>query len=148
MLWPGRWKKKDPEGLMDFPVDYLKSMENLVQENDGPFKSALDRYKYPNRYDGVDAVEQRDLGAQFIAKLNTALEGQIYLFGNRISKADIAILPFVRQFAHVDRDWFWGENWPNVLRWLEAFLESDRFAAIMKKYPEWVIDEQSVEFGG
>jgi len=74
-------------------------------------------------------------------------EGQAYLFGDTFSFADGAILPFVRQFAHVDRDWFWAQDWPNTIRWLETFLESERFKAIMSKYPQWKTGDDGVAFG-
>ena len=125
--------ENDEEGLRDFPVAQLEKMDALVLECDGPFKMALDRYKYPNRYPETEKHEQRELGAEFISKLNHQLEGKPYLFGDRFSFADCAILPFVRQFAHVDRDWFWSQDWPNVIAWLEAFLQSDRFNSVMNK---------------
>jgi hypothetical protein len=60
---------------------------------------------------------------------------------------DGAILPFVRQFAHVDKDWFWSQDWSNTVRWLEEFLESERFKGIMSKYPQWKTGEEGVAFG-
>ena len=140
--------QNDPEGLRDFSVDFLNEMNALVAENDGSFKSALDRYKYPNRYQGIDRGEQRELGARFVSGLNQLLRGRQYLFGDKISYADIAILPFIRQFAHVDRDWFWSQDWTHVIRWLEAFLDSDRFRRIMIKYPQWQSGEKGEAFGG
>ena len=144
-----RWalEQDDPQGWRDFDPAILGQMDALVSELDGPFKSALDRYKYPNRYEGIDRVAERELAAEFIVKLDTMLEGQQFLFGETFSFADGAILPFVRQFAHVDRDWFWEANWKNVIRWLEAFLHSERFASVMKKYPQWQSGEDAVEFG-
>ena len=121
-------------------------MRGLIAENDGPFKDALDRYKYPGRYEGVTVDAQRKQGSQFINKLEQLLAGKKFLFGNRISVADIAILPFIRQFAHVDRDWFWQQDWQNVIRWLEDFLESDRFSLIMEKYPQWKIGDEPLLF--
>ncbi len=140
--------QNDPDGLRDFDAATLRKMDALIAENDGPFKAALDRYKYPNRYDGVERDEQREAGAQFIRRLNEQLDGRSFLFGDKISFADLAILPFIRQFAHVDRDWFWAQDWTNVIQWLEAFLESERFKAIMTKYDQWRTGEEGVTFGG
>ncbi|MDJ0612427.1 MAG: glutathione S-transferase [Rhizobiaceae bacterium] len=139
--------KNDPEGLLDYSDEKLDLMFELVEQSDGPFKSALDRYKYPNRYEDVSRNQQRELGAEFIRQLDALLDGQDHLFGARFSFADAAILPFVRQFAHVDRDWFWEEDWKNVIWWLEVFLESDRFKAIMHKYPQWQSGEAGIAFG-
>ena len=136
----------DPERLKDWSAEVLDEMQALVEENDGLFKSALDRYKYPNRYNEFGRFEQRDAGAGFIWKLNELLGEKEYLFGERFSYADAAILPFVRQFAHVDRDWFWSMEWQNVIRWLDQFLESNRFKDIMQKYPQWKHGESGIIF--
>ncbi len=140
--------QNDPEGLLDYPENTLTEMRLLVAELDGPFKSALDRYKYENRYDGVVAKEQRDLAIPFLHKLDGMLSSRVYLYSDKISFADLACAPFVRQFAHVDRDWFWSQNWPNLIRWLDAFLASERFAKIMEKYPQWQNADSGIKFGG
>jgi len=127
----------DPEGLLDYPDVTIQEMRDLVAKIDGPFKDALDRYKYPNRFEDIVVEEQKLLASEFICELDRKLLGNPYLFGDRFSFADAAILPFVRQFAHVDREWFWAQDWRNVISWLEEFLESQRFKSIMTKYPQW-----------
>ena len=114
-------------------------MDRLIAECDGPFKRALDRYKYPNRYEdeGVDRDAQRAIGLGFLETLNARLTSQPYLFGQRVSYADIAIFPFIRQFANTDRDWFDGLDLPHVQTWLKAHLDSARFKQIMPKYAQW-----------
>jgi glutathione S-transferase len=136
----------DPEDWRNLPDETLKEIDVLIGELDGPFKSALDRYKYENRYDGVVAMEQRDLALPFLQSLDARLTNAPYLFGDRFTIADAAVAPFVRQFAHVDRDWFWAQDWPNLIGWLEAFLVSNRFQAIMKKHPKWQTGEPGVRF--
>jgi glutathione S-transferase len=138
---------KDREGWLAFTEAQLLQMNALVDESDGPFKAALDAYKYASRDATIDTTQERAIGADFMKKLDGMLEGQAYLFGDRFSFCDGAILPFVRQFAHVDREWFWGQDWSNTVRWLEEFLESDRFKAIMSKYPQWKTGEEGVAFG-
>lgn len=116
-----------------------EEMRALIAESDGPFKSALDRYKYPNRYEdeGVVREDQRDLGLVFLNKLEAQLSDRAHLFGDRVSLADIAIFPFIRQFANTDRDWFDALDLPNLQAWLAHHLESDLFKLIMPKYPQW-----------
>ena len=63
------------------------------------------------------------------------------------SLADMATLPFVRQFANTDRGWFDGQDWAHLNRWLRAFETSDRFAAIMDKYPRWTDGDAVTLFG-
>jgi len=137
----------DRENLLDYPGETISEMRALIGELDGPFKTALDRYKYADRLEGVDAAAERDKGAVFLEILNERLGATQFLFGDRFSFADAAVLPFVRQFAHVDRDWFWAEDWPHLIRWLDGFLASERFASIMKKYPKWQAGDAPVMFG-
>lgn len=131
MLWALR--QSDPEGWLDQPEQAL----TLIQQTDTDFKTALDRYKYASRFDEVDARKERENGAEFLRQLDQRLDGQDWLFGPTAKLADYAILPFVRQFAHVDLEWFSAQDWPNLIRWLEAFKTSDRFQSIMGKYPKW-----------
>jgi glutathione S-transferase len=138
----------DVSGWRDYSKDILDEMDHLIEKNDGPFKSALDRYKYPNRYEGIDRVEERGKGADFIKELEKKLVRHRYLFGDQFAFADAAILPFVRQFAHVDRDWFWSQSWLNVFRWLEEFLDSNQFKSVMIKYDKWESGDAGVRFGG
>ncbi|WP_394693643.1 glutathione S-transferase [Hyphobacterium sp.] len=114
------------------------TMFDLIAENDGPFKHHLDRYKYPNRYDDVDAIAHRTAGRSFLETLDQRLSEQAQLFGDTISLADIAIFPFIRQFANHDRDWFDAQDLPNLQTWLAGHLESALFADIMVKHELWV----------
>ena len=107
----------------------------LIARADGPFKTALDHYKYASRHPDIDALAEQAAGLTFLQSLEPALAP--YLFGPRQTLADIAILPFVRQFAHVDITWFRAQPIPRVIAWLDRFLASPAFAAIMTKYPRW-----------
>lgn len=129
MLWALR--QNDPEGWLKMPPEGI----DLIDEADGRFKTALDRYKYATHYNS-DPKVGRENGAKFLLKLDVLLEDQ-FLFGPKPTLSDRAIQPFVRQFANTDRVWFDAQPWPRLLRWLETFLESKEFAAIMRKYPRW-----------
>ncbi|VVO49227.1 hypothetical protein PS865_00196 [Pseudomonas fluorescens] len=108
-------------------------MEKLIEGNDQIFKSALNRYKYAERYPEQPMEAYRAEGALFLQKLDELLEGRDYLLADHPSLADIALLPFVRQFAHVDREWFAQMPYVRLQVWLQRFLESDLFISIMKK---------------
>ena len=95
--------KRDPDHWLD--VDRQEA-EALIDLCDGPFKQALDRYKYPNRYDLEDGIEHREKGAEFLVLLNERLASSDHLFGSRMRYPDAAIMPFIRQFANTDRAWF------------------------------------------
>lgn len=124
--------QNDPENLMQMPTEGYA----LMLTCDGTFKQALDRYKYPNKYPDVDPIENRDAASDFIHELEQHLDEN--LFGHDPKLADFAILPFIRQFAHVDYDWFSTQPWEKTKVWLQNFKDSSRFAAIMDKYPKWV----------
>ncbi len=113
----------------------VDDMEILIGRCDGPFKADLDRYKYPVRYEGVDPLVHRASAADFLAALERRLLAGRYLFGSRPCLADMAIAPFVRQFAHVDLPWFAAQPWPALHRWLDDFLASRDFEASCKKNP-------------
>jgi glutathione S-transferase len=122
------------------PEDWLApgaAMFDLVAENDGPFKHHLDRYKYDTRYEGADAEMHRAAGLAFLEILDKRLEGQAQLLGPAVSLADIAIFPFVRQFANTDRHWFDGLDIPHLQAWLADHLASRLFADIMVKHALW-----------
>lgn len=108
-------------------------MEKLIEGNDQIFKSALNRYKYAERYPEQPMEAYRAEGALFLQKLDELLEGREYLLADHPSLADIALLPFVRQFAHVDREWFAQTPYVRLQAWLQRLLESDLFISIMKK---------------
>ena len=129
MIWA--LEHNDPAGWADMP----DAGWDWINRADGPFKHALDRTKYANRHPDSDANEQRQLAAGFLADLNAQISDWMFA---RPTLADYAILPFVRQFAFIDKAWFDAQPWPNLHGWLERFLDSDQFAAIMVKYPQWV----------
>lgn len=121
--------------------------EVLIAENDGAFKYHLDRYKYPDRYSPSDEVEHRNKASLFLEELNTRLMKSAWLCGTECCSADIAIAPFVRQFASVDRAWFDAQPWPALWSWLEDFMSSELFLQVMKKYAPWQeADVKSIVF--
>ena len=105
----------------------------LIEENDSRFKASLDRYKYANRYAEYPMEHYRGQGEAFLQRLEDLLEQTPYLAGPRLSLADVALAPFVRQFAHVDRDWFEQAPYPRLRAWLERFLASELFTSIMAR---------------
>jgi len=118
----------------------------LIERMDTDFKPHLDAYKYLYRSDQVAAFAARKMALVFLSELDEMLAGQAYLMGQKRSVADIGVAPFVRQFAHVDRDWFYAQTWENLKLWLQAFLESGAFKRIMKKYPKWVAGDAVTVF--
>ncbi len=149
MLWSlGR---HDPEAWLAPAQGRLADMLALIAQIDGDFKFHLDRYKYPGRYpmpdDAVSTAEaHRGAAAAMLAPLETRLCNTACLFGPRTALADMAILPFVRQFAHVDPAWFAAQAWPHLGAWLSAWEQSPLLASVMHKYPVWQPGTTGVRF--
>lgn len=116
----------------------LPQAQMLIDENDGKFKWALDRYKYPERYPDHPQQFYRAQGEAFLQKLEDLLTKQQYLLNSKISIADIAIFPFIRQFAAVDAAWFAETNYPALRGWLAGLVGSSLFESIMQKQPTFV----------
>lgn len=127
-----RWalRRNDPEHWLD------GDDPALIAANDGPFKHHLDRYKYPDRH-AADFAEHRTCGLAMLAELERRLTSRTYLCGEYRSLTDAAIMPFVRQFAATDREWFDTQALPAVQRWLATQLASSLFARAMTPYPQW-----------
>ena len=137
-----RWAlaQSDPKGWL------LHDDQALVLATDGPFKQALDRYKYPHRYDLTDGNAHRDAALMHLGDLNDRLAATPYLGGAQPAFTDIAIFPFVRQFAATDALWFGALPLPALQSWLAALVGSDLFAAIMTRYPQWKAGDAPVHF--
>ncbi|WLG97904.1 glutathione S-transferase [Pseudomonas sp. FP198] len=105
----------------------------LIEENDQVFKLHLNRYKYPERHPEYTQEHYRSEGEVFLRKLEGLLETRPFLAAEHQSLADVAVMPFIRQFAHVDRDWFAQAPYPRLQGWLQKFLDSELFVAIMAK---------------
>lgn len=131
--------QNDPLGWTDCD---LAQAQCLIDRNDGPFKHHLDRYKYASRYN--DTAKRGDLdlthrakAEEIIADYEGRLSGHDFLLGDRPSIADIAIFPFMRQFANADITWWTASPYPATRTWLTRHVESDLFKSIMTKYPLW-----------
>lgn len=129
--------KNDPECWLSPELESPEAMRSLILKCDTEFKAHLDHYKYPNRYEKLDPVAERDAAVSFLIELDKRLQEHPYLFGKRRSLADMAIAPFIRQFANVDRRWFDEQPWKCLQNWLRDFLSSNQFNAIMDKYSQW-----------
>lgn len=136
MLWALR--QRDPEQWLMPGCSSLEAMLELIAHCDGAFKYHLDRYKYPGRYGIGDPETHRAAGACFLEKLARHLSATPYLFGNHAALADMAIVPFVRQFAHTDKLWFGAQPWPMLARWLAGIVDTKSYSHMMQKYPPWI----------
>jgi len=135
-----RWALQTQDPLQWWPREaaLLSNTMALIEENDGPFKYALDRYKYPHRFGLEDGDAWRAAGSLFLLQLEARLERAPFLAGNYWGLCDAALAPFVRQFAYTDKTWFGAQAWPRLVGWLAGFEASAEFAAIMEKHSPWI----------
>ncbi len=131
--------QNDPEGWLDMPQEGA----DWIARCDGPFKHALDRVKYASRYPDQDRDAHLATACAFLGDLNAQLDDWLFA---RPTLADMAMLPFIRQFAHIDKPWFDAQPWPHLQGWLGRFLASASFAAVMPKFPRWQEGQAGVSF--
>jgi glutathione S-transferase len=144
MLWA--LKHSDPE---DWLQDNNTETITLINEYDFEFTVHLDHYKYHVRYPEKSQYYYRTCAEEFINKLEKRLQqfhGQ-GLMTERITLADVAIFPFIRQFAHVDWPWFSQSKYINLKHWLEIFNTSSLFKSVMDKYNPWDNNKNIILFG-
>ncbi|MFZ2998599.1 glutathione S-transferase [Sphingobium sp.] len=127
-----RWAlaASDPEGWL------TRRDDALIAANDGPFKHHLDRTKYPDRH-GSDPATHREQALALLQGLDARLRDSDQLCGARRGLTDMAIFPFVRQFAAIDPPWFAAQPVPALRRWLAGHLKSDLFAQAMRRVSPW-----------
>jgi glutathione S-transferase len=115
----------------------LEEQKAYIEKFDSEFKPLLDAYKYTRPGAECPASYYRDLAEGWLDELEQSLLTQEYLLGDLPQMQDIALMPFIRQFASVDKQWFDEQPRPNLSRWLESWLKDNLFTSIMKKYPQW-----------
>jgi len=128
MIWA--LNKSDPDNWI---INDNNLSQELINENDFSFKKNLDRYKYADRFPEYSKEYYRSQCELFINVLNEKLKSKNYLMTEKISLADIAIFPFIRQFSLVDEDWFLNSKYRALKKWLQSFIESQMFKDVMKK---------------
>lgn len=144
MLWA--LERNDPKAWLTPEKHSLDEAFALIRYSDGPFKQNLDRYKYPVRYGLPDGVAARDAELDWLAGLNSRLRIDGFLLGTRACLADMAIAPFVRQFAMTDQTWFFEQPWPALHAWLQQFTDGSLFVQIMPKFEPWQEGTLGVRF--
>ena len=127
----------DPQNWLVKSEDDKKETARLIDFNDNEFKQHLDHYKYADRYPDKPIEFFREQAEVFLKILEENLNKSKYLINDNITLADIAILPFIRQFAYVDKNWFDRSSYIKCQSWLDECLKKPLFNKIMQKYPCW-----------
>jgi glutathione S-transferase len=140
----------DPEAWVSRDAAWIEDVLSLIEKNDGPFKRNLDRYKYPGRYPALSGAAEnaqtesphyhREQAEIFLRELAQRLNAHAYLMGERPSLPDFAIVPFVRQFARVDKAWFASAHQGALSRWLDGLTNDSLFTKVMQKLRIWCVN--------
>lgn len=136
--------QNDPAGWLQ--AGAAGAAQDWVERNDRDFKPLLDAYKYPGRAGQQEWSDPRARAcAEYIEPLERQLGGARFLFGDTPSWADVALFPFVRQFAMVDAAWFAAAPLPAAQAWLRHWLDSALFSAVMHKHALWSDPAQTAQ---
>ena len=129
--------------IMQHVRDWQPSVEesSWIERNDLEFKHHLDRYKYPNRYEDIDVIKQRNAAVNYLDDLDENLQ-EI----EKNTNLNDSLFPFVRQFANHDREWFDAQPWTNLHNWLSKNLASAEFKTCMNKNKQWLEGDSPIEF--
>jgi glutathione S-transferase len=147
MLWA--LHNADPNDLLhSAEPKMLTQMLQLITDFDIEFKTRLEAYKCAKRYHENNLNDCRVACEVYIQQLETRLTEHEFLFSAKESLADIALLPFIRQFARIERQWYLQSPYPNLQRWLNNYLQSPMFTKVMAKHPLWLEHGEEVVFVG
>lgn len=116
-------------------IDYDKQ-KNIIEVNDTEFKYWLDRYKYSDRFPEKTKNEYKQKCIKYLIKFETTLQKQLFLMGDKVQMVDVAIIPFIRQYAFVENDEF-SNRFPKLNQYLNKFIDSKLFISVMAKYKVW-----------
>lgn len=109
----------------------------LAQDFDATFKPSLDAYKYHRPESAHPQHYYREQAAMCLDDFERQLQHSNYLLGDAPQFLDLAVMPFVRQFASVDRRWFDAQPRQRVRQWLDCWLADPLFVGVMGKFPQW-----------
>jgi glutathione S-transferase len=133
MLWA--LQQNDPDDWLG--ATHQHEINSLIKYNDCVFKPHLDHYKYSARFPEHTTIHYRDKAEAFLQQLEARLNAHTFLVCNKPCLADVAVFPFIRQFAYVDINWFKNTPYVKLIQWLSHWLDSDIFSSVMQKYPLW-----------
>ncbi|VAW91452.1 Glutathione S-transferase domain protein [hydrothermal vent metagenome] len=137
---------RDNDDWLKLTVEQQKIAALLIQQNDTNFKTWLDKYKYSQRFPEQTESFYRKQGEQFLNELNERLSEFLFLIKDSLSYVDIAVAPFIRQFANVDLSWFQQSQYQHLVKWLDIILNSKLFKTTMQKYPVWQSGNKKILF--
>jgi glutathione S-transferase len=122
----------------DISQDQMDLSEEIILNFDNKFKHHLDRYKYSTRYEDADLEFHQNECLNILYDLEKIISNGDWIFGDKLNKLDISILPFIRQYRIANPEWFDSQKEIcKVKKILKNFLDSKLFIEIMQVYDVW-----------
>ncbi|MCL1078996.1 glutathione S-transferase [Parashewanella spongiae] len=146
MKWA--FSQTDPDDYLNKAhTSALVEMLSVIALFDNEFKGHLEKYRCSKRYHEPSLLEDRQQCERYLADLESRLSQHQYLMSDKPSLTDLALMPFIRQFARVERQWYLQSPYPNLRQWLNGYLQSKMFSKVMAQYPMWLDSKEDVVFG-
>ena len=114
---------------------------NLIKLNDNKFKKWLDKYKYHVRFPEYPLEYYRKECEKILDIYEDRLKDKSFFFGATISLADVAIMPFIRQFSNVDIGYF-NNRFTFLSKWKQSLISLEIFSKMMNKFEVWEEDKK------
>jgi len=114
---------------------------NLIKLNDNKFKKWLDKYKYHVRFPEYPLEYYRKECEKILDIYEYRLKDKSFFFGTTISLADVAIMPFIRQFSNVDIGYF-NNKFTLLSKWKQSLISLEIFSKMMNKFEVWEEDKK------
>ena len=127
---PEMWFDKNKEEQLD-----------LIKLNDNKFKKWLDKYKYHVRFPEYPLEYYRKECEKILDIFEDRLKDKSFFFGATISLADIAVMPFIRQFSNVDIGYF-NNRFTFLSKWKQSLISLEIFSKMMNKFEVWEEDKK------
>jgi len=139
--------QNDPLDLLrQSSPDISTQILGLIDDNDRAFIPKLEQYRASMRYHNDDLALRRQACEVHLTPLEAKLKLHPYFFGETPSLADYALMPFISQFARVDKKWFVRSGYVQLDKWLRSHYESPLYTKVMKQFPQWVDTKQEFLF--
>ena len=143
MLWA--LSENDPDDLLlSTEPEMFDSMRGLIHQFDTEFKPCLEAYRAAKRYHEPNLLECRQACETHLCELEDCLTRHSFLMADQESLADLALLPFIRQFARVERQWYLQSPYPKLRQWLNQYLQSRMFSKVMTKHELWLVNRRDI----
>ncbi len=128
-----RWACSRLPGLNLWPDVKVRqqAIENLLGIIDGPFAQANALYRQQ------PSVVHRAGAEIYLAQFEARLARMEFLVGDQESLADLAILPFIHQFAEVDRAWFDTSSYLRLRGWLNNYQSNPYWQQTLSPVSRW-----------